>query len=105
MGCDGPECGKMSGLGDLRKRRGPATITLRSSEVERMLELLSGGDRPFRREVDLRLLIMRLAAWSEGQRGMVRATDAARERFLLPDGTLNPNVIVSDATDAESPPQ
>jgi hypothetical protein len=91
MGCgDTPP----KGIGDLR-RKGPATITLSRAEIGRMTELLTHGPKPFLREVDTRLLIMRLAGWApEG--GMVQATDAARERFLLPDGSLNPNVVVRD---------
>jgi hypothetical protein len=105
MGCDEPEGGGKSGLGDLRARKRTSTIRLRQAEVERMVLLLTSGPQPFVKEIDLRLLIMRLAAWTEGQRGIVQATDLARERFLLPDGTLNPNVIVTDAPDSESPLQ
>jgi hypothetical protein len=95
MGCgDTPPKGG-SGIGDLRRHKGPSTITLSRAEVGRMTELLAQGPKPFLREVDTRLLIMRLAGWAE-ERGMVRATDAARERFLLPDGSLNPNVTVRD---------
>jgi hypothetical protein len=94
MGC-GDTSQKGGGLGDLRRRhRAPVTITLSKPEVERMTDLLTTGPKPFRREVDLRLLIMRLAVWCEEQSGVVQATKMSRERFFLPDGTINPNVIV-----------
>jgi hypothetical protein len=103
MGCGDTSHKGGAGLGDLRRRRrAPVTVTLSKPEVERMTDLLTTGSKPFRREVDLRLLIMRLAVWSEEQSGVVQASEMARERFFLPDGTINPNVIVDHETREET---
>jgi hypothetical protein len=102
MGCDGPGCGKGAGLGDLRVPKNRGVIRLSHAEVERMTLLLDSGPQPFVREIDLRLLIMRLAVWSPEHQGLVEPSEAARERFLLPDGSLNPKVIVVHETGEET---
>ncbi|MFP4070618.1 MAG: hypothetical protein ACLFTB_01090 [Desulfovibrionales bacterium] len=95
MGCN---CRPEKGLniGDLRKEeKKPLTITLSRGEVNRMMELLKEGPQEFDRTRDIRLMAARLATWHE-RKGFVQATDESRPLFLLPDGTLSPQVKIMD---------